>query len=326
MKNEFADKSILLIYHDGADRQMLEKILQVLNFLNIDTSSGAAEALKLFQTKHYDLAIGEVDGGTNDVIAFCKGVRRDTSHNPLVPVLALTKSYESDLISSMRDVRITDILRLPYSLDDISAKLKYILSLSTDQISSEVPKSSNNLNDKTVGDWPENNDAKSLTNILLDHYLKHHEIVFTKLKVAQEATHHCIEEVRQTYEKVREKDNTNVMGFKDFDRMWEDVLNLFLKGGLSETDLAEIEKLVSVIPKDIRSRYDMISQQDKSFLTLVESLNVSAYKKAKARVLSLQALPNPLNGRSSTDYEHTDQKRGQHAEAFMFKPKVRGEE
>lgn len=38
-------------------------------------------------------------------------------------------------------------------------------------------------------------------------------------------------------------------------------------------------------------------------MTLVESLNVSAYKKAKQKVAELQAQPNIMTGLTKTDYQ-----------------------
>ena len=67
-------------------------------------------------------------------------------------------------------------------------------------------------------------------------------------------------------------------------------------------ELIKIEKVISTVPDEIKKHYDTLSQQDKSFLAMMNSLNTSAYRKAKSRARDLQANPNPLNGRPAADY------------------------
>ncbi len=327
MKNIFSDKSVLLIHPDDKSGLMLQSVLKIIGFENVDLATGAVSAYEFVQNQNVDVVIGKMNGGQDDVVTFYTLFENDSYSIEQPPILAISDHVSASSMALLRGTNITDMIQQPYSLDDISSKLRYVLSLSKTDIQNRhetYQKQKGNLSAQK--DWPEASEAKALTDTLLDHYFKHHEIVFKKLKIAQDATHHCIEEVRETYKKVREKDNTNILGFKDFDKMWEDVLNLFVKGGLAEEDLFEIEKLVSVVPKDIRARYDIISQQDKSFLALVDSLNATAYKKAKERVVALQAQPNPYTGRTSADYKNLDQEKGKRSDTFKFKPKIKGED
>ncbi len=152
-------------------------------------------------------------------------------------------------------------------------------------------------------DWPGEEESHELTKSLLDSYLKHHEIVFSKLKFAQEATQKGIEQIRKTYEDVKDHNATNILEFKNFDQMWEEIIEMFVAGGLTEEEVFKIEDVITGIPPDIKEHYDSLTAQDKTFLTLVESLNVSAYKKAKQKVSELQSRPNVMSGMSGDEYQ-----------------------
>ena len=338
MRHLFREKTVLVVNDNEHSRKMLVAVMRVIGFRNIEQANKAGEGFSKFQRGQIDVIIGDITDGTNDAIALCEMVRnKEDSPNKNIPLLAVAGSNALHLVDRAKEVLITDLLQSPYSVNNIASKLKYVLNLEQQQLENirdtytnvaienkeEAPEDDDVIDAEVIEQWPDEEEANSLTDTLLDHYLKHYEIVFSKLKVAQEATHKCMEEVREVYEKAKERDNTNVMQFKDFDKMWEDVLELFIKGGLAEEDIFEIEKLITVIPKDIRQHYDEISQQDKSFLALIESLNTAAYKKAKEKVVKLQAQPNPLNGRTSEDYDLEDDDDEDGVKAFIFKPRSR---
>lgn len=341
MRHLFREKTVLVVNDNEHSRKMLVAVMRVIGFRNIEQAKKAGEGFAKFQRENIDVIIGDITDGTSDAIALCEMVRnKEDSPNRNVPLLAVAGSNALHLVDRAKEVLITDLLQSPYSVNNIANKIKYVLNLEQEQLEnirdtytnvaienkSEAPQSAEEdvIDAQIVEEWPDEDETHTLTDTLLDHYLKHYEVVFSKLKIAQEATHKCMEEVREVYEKAKERDNTNVMQFKDFDKMWEDVLALFMKGGMSEEDIFEIEKLITVIPKDIREHYDEISQQDKSFLALIESLNTAAYKKAKEKVVKLQAQPNPLNGRTSEDYDlEFEDDDEDDVKAFIFKPRSR---
>lgn len=333
MRHIFRDKNVLIVNDNESSRKMLAAVIRVVGFRHIEQAEKAGEAFEIFKKSHIDVIIGDIKDGIHDILSLCEMVRkRDESPNKTIPVLAVAGANALHWVNRAKDVMITDLLQSPYSVNNISGKLKYVLNLEQKQLENIAETYQHTDAQAVEGEnkkapdavtWPDDDEAESLTQTLLDHYLKHHELVFSKLKVAQTATHECMQEVRDVYQKVKDRDNTNVMQFRDFDKMWEDVLNLFMEGGLSEDDIFEIEKLITVIPKDIRREYDRISQQDKSFLALLDSLNATAYKKAKEKVVKLQAQPNPLNGRTSEDYHNQDDDEHESAKAFLFKPRPR---
>ena len=327
MAQTLQNSSILVVNELDSSRKMLISVLRLMGINVVDEAFTAIDAFRKFQEKNHDIIIAGLINGAEDAIGLAKKVRVDaTSPNTLAPIIATTGPKTLHLVDAAREVGITDLLQSPFTVDDVSARIRFALSMQHEELEqAALPQAApalEDLRDDAAEEWPEEEEAVSLTDMLLDHYLKHHEIVLAKLKFAQDATKKSLDEVRSTHEKVRERDNTNIHEFSDFEKMWEEVIKMFLDGGLSENDIFEIEKLVTTVPEDIKKHYDDLSQQDKSFMTLVEGLNADAYKKAKARVVSLQAQPNPLNGKTADDYKavKAEESGGETEEDFLFKP------
>lgn len=320
MSNIFRNSSVLVINDTNSSRKMMLSVLRILGIGSIGEAPIPADAFLKFKEKHYDVVIASLTNGTEDAISFAKQARAD---NSLVPILALTGPKTLHLVDQARETGVTDLLQCPFTVDDVSTRLKYVLSMEQKALQDAArPQEKPIINAADAEPWPDEDDAFSLTDMLLEHYLKHHEIVFAKLKFAQNATKRSIEELRSVHEKIKQHDNTNIHKFSDFDTMWEEIIKMFIDGGLSEGEIAKIESLITTIPEDIKKHYDGLSQQDKSFLSLVEGLNADAYKKAKSRVTAFQAQPNPLNGKTAEDYKILTQieRDEENANAFIFEP------
>lgn len=285
-------------------------ILRILAVQDIDEAYEATDAFRKVKEKNYDAVIADIVNGHSDAIGLAKLVRADGSgSNPHVPILAICSQRAINLVDQARDAGVSELIRVPYSTQVISETLNYVFNLDSEQLeyyatSQEAP----NIEVKeTVTDQAEEEEAFSITNMLLDHYIKHNEIVLAKLRFAQEATKTCISQLRDTYSKVKEEDDTSIREFKDFDTMWEEIITMFIKGGLSEEDIFNIEKTVLAIPDEIKTHYDDLSSQDKSFMNMLEAINEEAYKRAKDRVMQLHKTPNPLNGKTSEDYKISEE-------------------
>ena len=309
MSQQFKTSKILVVNSVDGSRKMLAGVLRVLGVGQIDEAFEANGAFRQFKEGSHDAIFAGLSNGADDAIALAQLIRNDgSSPNKVAPVIAIGGPKTLHLMDAAREVGITDLLQAPFRVDDVSDRLKFVLSLQQEQLTAAAqaqaqPVIEHKPEEAPAEPWPDEEEAASLTATLLDHYMKHHEIVLSKLQFAQDATKQCIQEIRNTHEKLHEKDNTNVHEFNDFDKMWEEVIKMFMTGGLSEDEIFEIEKLMTTIPEDIKKEYDSLSQQDKSFLALVESLNTNAYKNAQKRVVKLQAQPNPLNGKTSEDYQ-----------------------
>lgn len=329
MKHQFKNKNILVVNSDDSPREMLASILRLQGVANVDQAATDADAYTKFKDINHDTVIAALTDGASDAISLARNIRGDSgSPDRLTPVIATMGTRTLHLVEAARDVGVTDLLRAPYTVDDVAERLDYVFGLNGDALKKAAEPQAPPMLDKPSAEdaesWPDEEEGASLTDMLLDHYLRHHEVVLKKLKFAQSATKQCIEEIRNVHEKMRDRDNTNIHEFTDFDKMWEDIIGLFVDGGLSEDELFKIESLITTVPQDIKIQYDSLSQQDKSFLALVESMNSIAYKKAKERVMKLQSRPSPLTGRvpvvaNKTGIEVRDDS-DEESGAFIYEP------
>ena len=304
MKHNFKNAKVLIVNDMDSSRKVQINTLKVLGVPVIDEGYEMSDGFRKFKEVNHDVVIASLDNGISDAIGLAKLVRNDGgSPNALAPVIGVIGPHAMHLVDKAREAGVTELLRAPYSVDDVSNILGFALSLDEKVLAAPTPAPVPEAVAPAAAEetWPDQDETSTLTDMLLDHYLKHHEIVLAKLKFAQGATKTCIDEVRNVHEKIKEHDNTSIHAFKDFDKMWEDVLGMFQRGGLSENEIIEIEKMITAIPKDIKEHYDALSIQDQTFLKLVESLNTNAYLKAKQKVSNLQSQPSPLSGRTSDD-------------------------
>lgn len=326
MASQFKSTKILVVNPVDSSRKMLCSVLKVLGVGTIDEAYEATDAYRKFKDKQPDIIFSALTTGVDDAIKLADLIRNDgASPNTIVPIVAIGGAKTLHLMDAAREKGMTDFLQAPFTVDDVSARLHFILSMQHEQLENaaqpQSPPPVSYQSEEQQSVWPPEEEAFSLTEMLLDHYMHHHEIVLTKLKFTQEATRKSIAEIRATHEKMKGLDNTNIHAFKDFDKMWEEIISAFVQGGLGEEDLFKIEKIVTTIPHDIKQHYDELSQQDKSFLALVESLNTHAYKKAKEKAVQLQEQPNPLHGRTPQDYTNeTDQDLLPEGDALIFSP------
>lgn len=325
MSQQFKDTKILVVNDHETSRSLQMNLLKVLGFKTIDSAYEMTDGFRTFKAGNHDIILASLDNGKNDAIGLAKLVRHDAaSPNKIVPIIAVAGKQALHLMDAAREVGITDLLQAPYAVDDVAQKLSYALTLQEPALEqAAAPQEAPVLpaQEQQQEQWPETEEAFSLTHMLLDHYLNHHKIVLAKLKFAQNATKHCIDEVNQTHKKVKTLDNTNIHTFKDFDKMWEDILDAFIQGGIGEDELFKIEKLITSMPRDIKEHYNDLSAQDKTFLTLVGDLNTNAYRKAKEKVTKLQAQPNALNGKTPADYAAATKAEGPKIEATIFEPR-----
>ncbi|MBL4805222.1 MAG: response regulator [Alphaproteobacteria bacterium] len=296
---------ILLVNPIDSSRKMLESVLRLSGYKQISTAYESFDAFRKFKEEEIDVVIAALTDGASDVIDLTRKIRQDAaSPNPVVPVVAVCGPQGMHLLDRAREVGITEMIKAPYRVEDVATRLNFVAGLQQQMLENYAqPQEAPQIEDKVdEPHWPDEDESHKLTDVLLEHYLKHHEIVLSKLQFAQTATKNCIEEVRQVHQRMKELDKGSLEGFKDFDTMWQEIIGLFIEGGVSQEELFEIEKIITTIPKDIKKHYDELTQEDKEFMSLVQSLNTSAYHKARARVAELQAQPSPYNGKTSTDF------------------------
>ena len=178
----------------------------------------------------------------------------------------------------------------------------------------------NNVPDNEVGlasnnDLPDPEESHALMELVLEHYIKHHQSVLKKLVHAQHATMQSIREIEELNKEIQADENLQeFQTVRKYDKMWGQIIELFENSGLSETELHKVEDMLTTIPKVIKKYYEMLVQNDKILMQLINELNSEKYKKAIKIVNKVQQRPNLMTGLGPEEYEEQD-----HRQGFIFR-------
>lgn len=105
-------------------RRLIRTVLGGLKIDRVTEAGDGAEALKLVQVRHFDLAIIDFRMAPVDGIAFTRTVRIDPdSANPYLPIIMVTAHGESGLIGTARDAGVSEFLVKPISAKSLLARL-----------------------------------------------------------------------------------------------------------------------------------------------------------------------------------------------------------
>lgn len=334
----------LVVSDHDSNRRMLFNILKVLGIKEPQIAQDVVSGFRMFREAKFDFVLSEIKDGRNDVVALADFIRKDErSPNPMAPIISTVGPATKHYVEAARNAGVNEMIMAPYTVSDIGQMIAYVMTEASKRQQVKTakytgPDRRRAQNPAYVGpfrrqedellrqsvervqamqaaaqqaasppkqpEWVSEGESQDLTKMLLENYLKHHEIVFSKLKFAQEATKQSLDHIRQTYESAQSGgESGNVLEFKNFDKMWEEIIHMFIQGGLSEDEIFKIENIITTIPPDIKEHYNELTAKDKDFVKLVESMNVAAYKKAKSKVAELQAQPNIMSGMSKADYQ-----------------------
>lgn len=168
----------------------------------------------------------------------------------------------------------------------------------TDKTPETIGSAASNAN----GAWPDPDTSNDLMQIVLEHFVVHHQVVFKKLHVAQEATIKSLEELEKMSEALQAKSSHSVDDIRKYETMWGVIIEMFKSHGATEDDLDRIEQVLIGIPRAIKKHYDVMVAQDQALQSLIKSLDTDEYKKAYRIINEVQSRPNPMSGLGPEDY------------------------
>jgi len=321
MASIFQNKSILIALDNPPTAKMLSGILKILQFSTVDTAEDGGQAFRAFQDKNHDIVITELVMSPMDGRYLVTKIRDEASGSPNTDVPVLLNAGQSVQldVEGLRADGFTDLLLSPFSFDDVKTRLSYVLENYEQHSMPAAPQPAIEQGPPNAGSASAEEDNE-LVKSLLGHYMDHHEAVLQKLQFAQDATAKSIAEIRDVGQELQGHDNASIASFSKFEAMWGEIIEMFLKGGVSEDDIFKIENLVTNVPADIKKHYDQLTQQDKSFLTMIESLNHDAYRKARDVALEVQAKPNLLTGMTPDAYKEKSAEEADADMGFIFRP------
>ncbi len=327
MSYNFSNISVLVVNDVPSTLKIMTTALKIHQTKSIYGAMDTDHALNLFNKHKPDIIITELNMQPTDGKWLAKKIREssDNTTNREVPIIIITSDTRSLSIPDVRDAGFNELLIVPFSVDSIASRIAYTLNNPKDFIDSSdyigpdrrfkqnenhegpfrretdpddkkllLPNKNTpeHVEEKTLEDWPPAEESEELLHTLFEHYIQHSEILLKKLRHAQTATKQSMDEGEGKQDQL-----------SDFERMWQEIIDLFLGSGLSETDIYAIEKLITTIPDDIGQHYKKLSEQDESLKELVKNLDPETYKKASNVATKLQDKPNPLSGLSAQNYK-----------------------
>lgn len=155
--------------------------------------------------------------------------------------------------------------------------------------------------------------SKDLMQTVLDHYLKHHEIVLKKLMHAQKAT-------EMSMELLREMANADLAD--NIDAQWSEIITMFNDFGADEDELFGIEEVLGSVPTPIKEPYVELVENDTEIQELKKDLDSQEYRKAREAIRKVQAEPNPMTGMTAVEYEKSAEE-SEYVTALKFTPQAR---
>ena len=307
MASIFQDKSILVALDNPPTAKMLIGILKILQFKRVDSVEDGAQAFRA-------LIMNPVDGRY-----LVTKIRDENSGSPNVNVPVLLNAGQSVAldVESLREDGFTDLLLSPFSFDDVKTRLSYVLKNYEEHSTPPAPTPAITQEPPNPASTSPEQDQEMVQQ-LLGHYIAHHEAVLQKLKMAQNATAISIEDMRSGNTADKPQSSDVMQNAENFQSMWGDVIEMFVKGGVGEEDIFKIEKLVSSVPSDIKKHYDALQEQKADS----PEPDHESYRKAKDVAKEVQSKPNLMTGMTSTEYEaKSDKQEPFTAGGFIFHPK-----
>lgn len=158
--------------------------------------------------------------------------------------------------------------------------------------------------------------VQALMDLVLTHYLKHHEAVLLKLGHARAAT---LESLQETAGHSESDDLPREI--KQYDKLWQSIIMTLEQHGVSEKELGEIENILISIPRLIRKYYEAMVRQDEILQGLIKELEDEKYKSALELVSRIQNMPDMMSGLDPTVYDLPENAMG--ADIRFFRPPPR---
>lgn len=129
MAFNFQSLSILIADDDPTICEITAKILRKWDFKRVDTAQNGAEGFDLFSQHNHDLVVTDCLMEPMDGIELIKKIRNDDeSPNKYVPIIATTGYTSPDFIDNLRDSGVTELLVKPFSTDDLTKRIVYMLN------------------------------------------------------------------------------------------------------------------------------------------------------------------------------------------------------
>lgn len=148
--------------------------------------------------------------------------------------------------------------------------------------------------------WPDTQTANAVMVKLFEHFQKHLVVVRSKLGHARTATQQSMEELKNITSDNESQDFPDIARFDD---LWNVLIKDFEHAGLTEKELEQIERVLSMIPDMIRRYYDVLVMQDRILQSLMTELERPEYQQAIELTRKVQSRVCRLSGLEPAAFE-----------------------
>lgn len=100
----------------------------------------------------------------------------------------------------------------------------------------------------------DDDNVERITEALMDDYIRKHKHILRKLEIAKEATSDALKEM-EAMKKIFSNDQMTKM-INEYEEAWQNNIQSYLKAGLTETDLENVEGMLLQIPAFIKEKYE----------------------------------------------------------------------
>lgn len=105
--------------------------------------------------------------------------------------------------------------------------------------------------------------AEAVTKALMDDYIQKHKHVLKKLEVVKMATSDALREM-ESIKKIFNHDQLTSM-IEEYEESWQRNIQSFLKAGLTDKDLLEVEGIIARVPEFIKEKYEERMAKEPAF-------------------------------------------------------------
>ncbi len=132
MAFNFKNIKVLVVNDVESTRKLMVGILRILQVKEVYGASAGLEAFRIFkqQDDGYDIVITELAMTPGDGIQLAKKIRGADSDSPnrTVPIILSTGHTGALSIPNIRDAGFSELLLVPFAVDDIAQRIAYVLS------------------------------------------------------------------------------------------------------------------------------------------------------------------------------------------------------
>ncbi len=128
MPFDFSHLKVLFVDDSKIMRELGTAVLEILNVAEAAQAADGQEAYQKFCEGHYDLVMADYKMPRMNGVELAHKIRTSPdSPNQEVPIVIITGHLSDDFIGEARSAGVTEVLIKPFSANDLTKHLAYIL-------------------------------------------------------------------------------------------------------------------------------------------------------------------------------------------------------